>query len=244
MAGGMKGPLDNGHLEAIAALVRSVMPQHTVYAEPWFREGEVFFLKQPSRRELLNDPDERMVNFYMTVRTQWRELLFLIESTLHSETLSDLADDIFFGRRKMENLYRAWSVWLRYNRERVNKNAWMVDTSTWLAGYREEAVEGGKIDSALAARLENVMLTARGIKDFITLADSPETFFWFRPTDRKEANVLLTLLPDLKGTFCFWYPDRRIAEKVAEKCSLNRITDDMGNTIYANFKIQKTLFDK
>ena len=240
----MRGPIDSGHFDAVSALVRSVMPNHTVYAEPWFREGEVFFRKQPSRRELLNDPDERIVNFYMTVRTRWNELLFLIESTLHSETLSNLADDIFFGRKQMQELYRAWTVWLRYDRERVNRNSWVFDTSAWLAGGREESVIGNRMDRSLAARLENVLLVNRKPMDFIASADSAETFFWLHPTDRKEAVSLMSWLPDIRGTFCFWYPDRRIAEKVAETCSLIRVNDDTGTTIYTNFEIQKTLFDK
>lgn len=240
----MKGPIDSGHLDAVSALVRSVMPQHTVYAEPWFREGEVFFLKQPSRRELLNDSDERIVNFYITVRTQWKELLFLIESTLCSETLSGLADDIFFGRKKTDNLYRAWSVWLRYNRERVNRNAWMMETSAWLASGMDESTITVRMDKSVASRLENVKLVNQNTEDFIAMADSPVTFFYFRPTDRKEAMKLKDVLPHIKGLFCFWYSDKRIAEKLAEACSLNRITDDAGTTIYTNFKIQKTLFDK
>lgn len=244
MADDMRGPIDNGHLDAVSALVRAIMPPHAVYAEPWFREGEVFFRKQPSRREMLNDPDERMVNFYMTVRTQWKELLFLIESTLYSEMLSNLADDVFFGHKKMEDLYRAWAVWLRYNRERTNRNAWLLHASAWLAGNNEESVAGGCIDKTLAKRLENTLLTNRSMKDFIAAADSPETFFWLRPVDRKEAVGLIELLPDIQGTFCFWYPDKRIAEKVAETCLLNRITDNTGTTVYANFKRQKTLFDK
>ena len=244
MAGHMRGPIDNGRLDAVSALVRSIMPQHTVYAEPWFREGEVFFKKHPSRREVLNDPDERIVNFYTTARTRWNELMFLLEGTLHSESLSNLADNIYFGRKKMDDLYRAWAVWLRYSRDRVNRNAWLVDTSAWLAGGREESVLGGKVNKALAERLYNVLLVNHTVPDFLVETDSEETFFYIRPTDRKEAMALTDMLPVLKGKFTFYYPDKRIAENVANICGLNKVTDNTDVAVYTNFKIQKTLFDK
>ena len=240
----MRGPVDSGQAEAVSRLVRSLMPPHAVYAEPWFREGEVFFLKHPSRREVLNDPDERMVNFYITVRTRWQELLFLIESTLYCESLSQLADDIHTGRRKTDAVYRAWAVWLRYNRDRMNRSAWLADTSAWLAGCRESSDSHIPwLDSALSERLKDVLLTNRSVTDFVTMTDSPETFFYFRPPDRTGAAALTELLPRVRGSFCFWYPDRRIAEKVAAACSLQRSVDTQNNVVYTNFKVQNTLFD-
>lgn len=240
----LKGPIDGGQLEQVAALVRAFIPQHVVYAEPWFREGEIFFPKIPSRREVLNDPDERIVNFYVTVKTRWQELLFLIESTLYSSTLAELADDIYHGRKHIGSLYRAWALWLKYNRDRVNRNAWLTDTALWLSGYKEESRLGKNVEKMVSKRLEDVVLVNTDAVDFIRQQDTSETFFYFKPSDRKEAAKLAELLPCLKGLFIFYYPDKRVAERIAAQCRLNREQDAEGNVVYMNFKRQETLFDK
>ena len=239
----MKGPIDSGQLEQISTLVRAFIPRHVVYAEPWFREGEVLFAKLPSRRELLNDPDQRIINFYITVKTRWNELLFLIESTLYSMTLAELAEDIYQGRKEIDNLYRAWSVWLKYNRERVNRNAWLTDTALWLNGCKEDSQIGKSVERMIHKRLADVVLLNTDAMSFIKQQDTPDTFFYFKPIDRKEAVRLMEIIPTLKSNFILYYPDKRVAEKIATTCKLYREMDNEGNIIYMNFKRQETLFD-
>lgn len=44
------------------------MPSHTTYVEPFFGSGAVFFRKEPSRVETINDIDGRVVNLFRVIR--------------------------------------------------------------------------------------------------------------------------------------------------------------------------------
>lgn len=239
----IKGPLDSGLYASVGTLVRSIMPEHTVYCEPFFREGEVFFTKHPSRREVLNDTDQHVINFYTVLRTQWQELSFLIESTLYSDTLSQLADDMLDGRKGSDALYRAWALWLRYNRDRVNRGAWLYNTAHWLAARTDDLPDGRRLQRVLSDRLQNVQLTSRPADEIIRICDSPDTFFYFRPTDRKSLNALMPLLGSLQGRFALYYHDRRLLDQTGHRLSLVCETAPDGTEVYTNFKRQKNLFD-
>lgn len=239
----MKGPLDNGQMEAVASWVRQLMPSHTVYCEPWFEGGEVFFNKRPSRQEVVNCPDERLTNFYMTVRTDWQRLQFLIESTLYSDTLVKLAHEVERKGACCDSLYRAWALWLRYDMKKLSRSSWMMDTAAWLSGERQAGPEAAKVSSWMAERLRHVRILDRDAFEVIRTCDSPETFFYLHPPGRKEAESLLGVIPHLKGRVALYMQDRKWAEKIAAHCSLVKEKDDDGNIVYVNFVRQKTLFE-
>lgn len=239
----MKGPIDNGQLEGVAAWVRQLMPAHTVYCEPWFEGGEVFFTKRPSRQEVVNCPDERLANFYMTVRTDWQRLQFLIESTLYSDTLAALARKVERGGSCYDAIYRAWALWLRYDMKKLHRSSWMVDTAAWMAGERTDDPQAAKVSAWMAERLRHVRILDRDALEVIRTCDSEATFFYLHPPGRKEAESLLEVIPRLKGRVALYIQDRKLAGMIAAGCGLFKECDDDGNTVYVNFVRQKTLFE-
>lgn len=58
----------------IADWIVSMIPDHCVYLEPYFGSGAVFFNKQKSRIETINDVDGKVVNFFRMVRERPQEL--------------------------------------------------------------------------------------------------------------------------------------------------------------------------
>ncbi|AOC91124.1 Site-specific DNA-methyltransferase (adenine-specific) [Bacillus amyloliquefaciens] len=59
----------------------SHMPEHKTYVEPFFGSGALFFNKQPSTIETINDLDSSVVNLFKVIRDQPEELARLIEWT-------------------------------------------------------------------------------------------------------------------------------------------------------------------
>lgn len=57
------------------------MPPHDVYLEPFFGSGAVFFNKQPSQLETINDLNGDVVNLFRILRDRPDELVRLIELT-------------------------------------------------------------------------------------------------------------------------------------------------------------------
>ena len=234
--------LDSGQYEKLGELVRKVMLPHEVYAEPFFLEGEVLLAKNPSPVEVIGDMDGRIVEFYMTVRIHWRELAFLLESTLYADTLYCLADRIASGEVRASAVYRAWSVWLRYNRQRESKDAWLNHTSAWMDGVRPSGSSDTWLEH-LASRLRDVHITEARPADIIREVDSPDTFFYICPHTLKEVKEVEEVMGGICGSYVFHYTDKRVMERIAMKFGLTRETDDMGNTVYTSYKRQKTLFE-
>lgn len=50
-----------------------LIPVHKVYVEPFFGGGAIFFAKEQSQAEIINDLNGEIVNFYKVVCTDfWR----------------------------------------------------------------------------------------------------------------------------------------------------------------------------
>ncbi len=66
---------------SIARDIVSHFSPHYHYVEPYFGSGAVFFTKDPSPHELLNDANELLVSFFRVLRDQTDELLWALETT-------------------------------------------------------------------------------------------------------------------------------------------------------------------
>src|ERR1035441_732283 len=88
----MIGPLAYiGGKNRLAKQIISMLPEHTTYVEPFAGGAQVFFHKEPSRVEVLNDLDGEMVNFFRVCQQHYEELLrytrFIIVSRKWHELL-------------------------------------------------------------------------------------------------------------------------------------------------------------
>ena len=65
MAGNMKTPITYyGGKQLLASTIVSMIPEHRIYCEPYFGGGAVFFAKEPSYLEAINDLNDRLMIFY------------------------------------------------------------------------------------------------------------------------------------------------------------------------------------
>ncbi|BBN97482.1 DNA adenine methylase [Sporolactobacillus terrae] len=66
---------------SMASWIISHMPEHSTYLEPFFGSGAVFFNKQPSNIETINDLDGQVVNLFREIRIHSKELARMIAFT-------------------------------------------------------------------------------------------------------------------------------------------------------------------
>lgn len=66
---------------SIAKQIVSHFGEHYHYVEPYFGSGAVFFTKDPSPHELINDANHLVVNFFRTLRDHAEELCWALETT-------------------------------------------------------------------------------------------------------------------------------------------------------------------
>lgn len=68
----------------MAEWIISLMPPHKSYLEPFFGSGAVFFKKEPSRIETINDMDGEIVNLFRCIREEPEELMRCVTMTPYS----------------------------------------------------------------------------------------------------------------------------------------------------------------
>ncbi|WP_229067556.1 DNA adenine methylase [Actinoplanes sp. DH11] len=66
---------------SIAGAVVANFGDHYHYLEPYFGSGAVFFTKEPSPHELINDTNGAVVNLFRMLRDRTDDLCWLLEST-------------------------------------------------------------------------------------------------------------------------------------------------------------------
>ncbi len=72
----MIGPLSYiGGKRVLAKRIIALFPEHTAYVEAFAGGAQVFFRKEPSKVEVLNDLDGEIVNFYRVCQQHYEELV-------------------------------------------------------------------------------------------------------------------------------------------------------------------------
>jgi DNA adenine methylase len=51
-----------------------MIPEHNLYCEPFAGGAAIFFAKQPSEVEILNDTNRELINFYRVVQNDFTSL--------------------------------------------------------------------------------------------------------------------------------------------------------------------------
>ena len=67
------------------------IPEHTIYTEAFFGGGAVFFAKEPTASEIINDTNAMVVNFFEVCTTDFENLRTKIEATLFSRATYSVA---------------------------------------------------------------------------------------------------------------------------------------------------------
>jgi len=87
----MIGPLSYiGGKRTLAKRIIALFPKHTTYVEAFAGGAQVFFRKEPSKVEVLNDLDGEIVNFFRVCQLHHEELLRHFRFAVISRTTFDL----------------------------------------------------------------------------------------------------------------------------------------------------------
>ncbi|MGV8094489.1 MAG: DNA adenine methylase [Mangrovibacterium sp.] len=162
----------------------SMIPPHKIYCEPYFGGGAVFFAKPPSKIEVINDLNKKLINFYQICQTDFEKLSRMVHNTVHSETLFLIAKDIYNERTASDRISQAWAIWLISH---TSFNGSFHGGWKWCNGSagtnvaRVLETKRNNFSDALFERLKYVQISARDAIRVIIDRDSPETFFYLDP---------------------------------------------------------------
>lgn len=76
-----------GGKRRLAKTILPLFPEHTCYVEPFAGAAALFFLKQPSKSEVLNDVNGDLVNLYRVIKHHLEEFLGQFKWALSSRKM-------------------------------------------------------------------------------------------------------------------------------------------------------------
>jgi DNA adenine methylase len=166
----------------MVALIVPMLPVHNLYCEPFFGGGAVFFSKEPSRVEVINDTNREVVNFYRTLQNDFVELEKEIRISLHSRDLYRKASVIYNNPDMFNELKRAWAFWMLANQSFYGSlNAgWSYDNKMGKSA-KKAANKRDSFTEDFAIRLQNTQIECLDAVQLIRTRDSTETLFYCDP---------------------------------------------------------------
>ncbi len=227
----MKPPITYyGGKQKLAPKILPLIPEHTLYCEPFFGGGAVFFAKPPSEIEVINDTNGELINFFKVIKNSFAELECEIQSTLHSRKLHAQAEVIYKNSELFTDIKRAWALWVLASQSYASKlnGSWGYD--------RKENKSGKQLSEKRIAftkhyseRLEKAQIECSDALRVIESRDSKESFFYCDPPyfnshqghykgySEKDFEKLLSLLANIKGRFLLSSYPSDILEKYSKK---------------------------
>ncbi|MDR0600393.1 MAG: DNA adenine methylase [Treponema sp.] len=210
----MKTPLSYyGGKQQLAPTILGLIPPHRLYCEPFLGGAAVFFAKEPSKVEIINDCNGEIVNFYEVVKRDFPALEKEIEISLHSRKQHRQARVINENPEMFDRVKRAWAVWMLAN------GSYGCDLEGGF-GYDRTGGTSKKLFNKRAAftidyavRLQRTQIECCDALRIIQSRDVEDAFFYIDPpyvgSDQghydgymqEDFNALLKLLESVKGKF-------------------------------------------
>lgn len=207
-----------------------MLPQHQLYCEPFIGGAAVYFAKEPSAVEVINDTNKELINFYSVCKNRFNELQSLVRVTLHSRQQHDDAWVIYNKPHLFDEVRRAWAIWVLCNQSFSSQidNSWGYDkkkysTSLKIHNRREEFTE------QLAIRLQTTQIESADALYIIQSRDSKDSLFYCDPPyfnsnmghydgySESDFEELLKLLGSIEGKFILSsYPSEILKQYTAK----------------------------
>jgi len=207
----MRGPLAYiGGKRALAKQIIDIFPKHTTYVEAFAGGAQVFFKKEPSKVEVLNDLDGEMVNFFRVCQQHYEELIRYLRFVVGSRKWFDLLLDT--DPAKLTDIQRAArQLYLLKNsyagRVRSPNYRWSISQPP---SFNPERIP--EVIEETHKRLARVQIECLPYEKVLAHFDSPSTLFYLDPPyyerklykftlDPEDFRKMAELLGKLRGNF-------------------------------------------
>ncbi|HYH15827.1 MAG TPA: DNA adenine methylase [Flavisolibacter sp.] len=206
------------------------IPKHTLYAEPFCGGAAIFFAKEQSEIEVINDTNRELINFYRVLQNDFVSLEKEIRITLHSRDLHRKAWVIYTNPDMFSEVKRAWAVWVLSSQSFSSKidGSWGYDKTE---GRTPKTVHSKKdrFTEELAIRMQNVQMECTDALYVIRSRDTENSFFYCDPPyynsdcghydgySLEDFERLLETLASIKGKFLLSSYPSEVLLKAAKK---------------------------
>lgn len=203
-----------GGKQNLATTIINLIPEHSLYCEPFVGGAAIFFAKQPSKVEVINDTNKEMINFYRQVQTNYVALEQEVRISLHSRAQHRHAQVINQNPDMFTEIKRAWAVWMLASQSYSSKldGHWGYDVSK---NTMSKKIVNKKVafTEDYAIRLQNVQIECTDALRIIRSRDKADSFFYCDPPyfnsncghydgyTIEDFDMLLKLLSEIEGKF-------------------------------------------
>jgi DNA adenine methylase len=212
----MKTPLSYyGGKQQLAKIILGLIPPHRLYCEPFLGGGAIFFAKEPSKVEVINDTNGEIVNFYQVAQENLPALQKEITLSLHSRRQHHHAQVIYQTPELFDRVKRAWAVWMLAN------GSYGCKLTGGFAYGRVGANHSRALDNKrtkffvddYTGRLKRVQIESHDALKIIESRDIEDAFFYLDPPyvgsdqghydgyTQADFDALLAILKGIKGKF-------------------------------------------
>jgi len=171
-----------GGKQLMARYILPNIPKHTVYVEAFAGGAAIFFAKEKSAVEFLNDTNGEIVNFYRVLRDKFPQLQKLVRSTLHSRDQHRRAFVIYKNSDMFTDVQRAWALWMLSSQGYAGQlgSSWGRElksdkTAKAIRNKRDNFTE------LFEERLRDVSLECQDAVRLIKTTDAEDVFFYLDP---------------------------------------------------------------
>lgn len=178
----MKTPITYyGGKQSMLKYILPLIPKHEIYVEPFVGGGAVYWAKEPSAVEVINDTSGEVVNFYHILQTKFRMLLREVQTTLHSRGQFHHAKVIYQYPELFTPLKRAWAFWMLSCQSYSSSLGCGWRYVKGVKVVRDTNNRRKAIKKELVARLQGTQIECRDALKVIETWDSPNAFFYLDP---------------------------------------------------------------
>lgn len=219
-----------GGKQKLALEILPLIPKHVLYCEPFVGGGAVFWSKEPSDIEVLNDTNRELVNFYRVVQNDFTSLEKEVAISLHSRDLHRQASVIYSNPDMFSEMKRAWAVFVLASQSfsAMLDGSWGYDIKK---GRTSKVVNNRRDNFTLeyAIRLQRVTLECADALYIIRSRDGEGSFFYCDPPyfnsdcghydgySESDFESLLITLSVIQGRFLLSSYDSEILQSYALK---------------------------
>lgn len=171
-----------GGKQKLVGKILPLIPEHNLYCEPFIGGGAVFWAKEKSNVEVINDTNRELINFYEICQNSFIDLEKKIRISLHSRSLHSDAKVINENPHLFDKIERAWAIWVlsAQSFSAMLDGSWGYDvkehtTSKKIANKRDSFTED------MAIRLQNVQIECTDAIRVINSRDRENSFFYLDP---------------------------------------------------------------
>jgi DNA adenine methylase len=202
-----------GGKQSMLKHILPLIPKHTLYVEPFFGGGAVFWAKEPIKAEVINDYNGMVINFYRQLKMNYSELKAYCDATPYSRDAYTQAMVVYKQPYLFSSIIKAWAFWVGTVQGFSNQiGSWRCSQPR----HKEALLNFNKkqlLSQEACQRLELVQMENMDAVKLILSKDSPDTFFYIDPPyvnasqghyggyTQQHFDDLLAALSSLKGKF-------------------------------------------